>query len=201
MDTQDKLINFAHNLADNKLEDVTSQLIADYKYELVNKDLEDHNYQHAYLGWLTLKDIYEISDLSSGMYGADYEALSEFGDGEYVSDDELADDLDRIFEENDVHVYKVDPATIKDIQGYFMDLGLDYFELNSALKHDSLLKDYYIVAYHDLKNEDTDFSLITDLNRTLFMGNDTYDSIHQPMFNHCSMYVYYQMTYEQKENK
>ena len=193
MDTQDKLINFAHDLTDNKLEDITSQLIANYKYELVNKDLEEPNYQHAYLGWLTLKDIYEIGNLSSDIYGADYEIMSEFGDGEYVSDDELADDLDRIFEENDVHVYKVNPATIKDIQGYFMDLGLDYFELSSALKHDILLKDYYVVAYNDLKNEDTDFSLITDLNRTLFMGNDTYDSIHQPMFNHCSMYVYYQM--------
>lgn len=193
MDTQDKLINFAHDLADNKLEDITSWLVTNYKAELNDENIDDPDYDAAYLGWLTLKDIYEISDLSSGMYGADYEAMSEFGDGVYVSDNELAEDLDRIFKENDVHVYKVDPATIKDIQGYFMDLGLSYFDLNSALKHDSLLKDYYIVAYHDLKNEDTDFSLITDLNRSLFMGYDTYDSIHQPMFNHCSMYVYYQM--------
>lgn len=193
MDTQDKLINFAHDLADNKLEDITTWLVANYKAELNDQNINDPNYDAAYLGWLTLKDIYKIGDLTDTGYGSDAEVMNIFGDSEYINDNDLAEDLDRIFEENEIHVYKVDPVAIKNIQEYFMNLGLNYFDLNSALKHNNLLKDYYVVAYNDLKNEDTDFSLITDLNRVLFMGNDTYDSIHQPMFNHCAMYVYHQM--------
>lgn len=51
----------------------------------------------------------------------------------------------------------------------------------------------YVISNYALEDDQNDMDLISNMNRTLFLGFDQFDSIHQPEFNACAMYKFVEL--------
>lgn len=197
-DTQDSMITYAKNFVKNNLTNVTNEVINDYVKSLKDTDgnevFTNLQQDHTYVGWRVLKYIYQIGDTTNMLIdGGDYAFANAFGGMDYMDDYDLAEDIDNLFDSHNIQIYRVKKDSLVDIFEYFNAFGFDYQALNQHLITSSLIDDVYVIMQTPVDVEDNDMALITELNRSLFLGNDTYDSIHQPMFNHCAMFVYYQL--------
>lgn len=196
--TQDSMITYAKNFVKDNLTNVTNEVINDYVASLNDMDgnevFTNLQQDHTYVGWRVLKYIYQIGDTTNMLIdGGDYAFANAFGGMDYMDDMDLAEDIDNLFDSHNIQIYRVKKDSLVDIFEYFNAFGFDYQALNKRLITSSLINDVYVIMQTPVDVEDNDMAIITELNRSLFLGNDTYDSIHQPMFNHCAMFVYYQL--------
>lgn len=196
--TQDSMITYAKNFVKDNLTNVTNEVINDYVASLNDMDgnevFTNLQQDHTYVGWRVLKYIYQIGDTTNMLIdGGDYAFANAFGGMDYMDDMDLAEDIDNLFDSHNIQIYRVKKDSLVDIFEYFNAFGFDYQALNKHLITSSLINDVYVIMQTPVDVEDNDMAIITELNRSLFLGNDTYDSIHQPMFNHCAMFVYYQL--------
>lgn len=101
------------------------------------------------------------------------------------------------------HFYEMDyDAYLELVKQYTNTFGIRLDEMNQnlyipfdvryGLVDDSRHK-CYVISNYALEDAQNDMDLISNMNRTLFLGFDQFDSIHQPEFNACAMYKFVEL--------